>query len=165
MNKKELKKIRELIPDWNWRYPKNWIRYIKYLFHELKAAHRRAVYGIDESDCWDLSFYVADVLKNGLITFKEETQSYPVHLTEEEWNNVIEHMIKLIDIIRTDGTECEEAEKKWDERNEIDNLSTADWEKKTDAWMEAVTNWEKYRQECLEELCDLMKEYFFHLWW
>ena len=24
--------------------------------------------------------------------------------------------------------------------------------------------WERYRQECLEELCDMMKIWFFHLW-
>ena len=69
------------------------------------------------------------------------------------------HMVELIDIIQTEATECEKAEAIWNRQDELLK------EEFYDQWWEAIKEWDEYRQDCMDELCDLMKEYFHHLWW
>ncbi len=133
-----------------WHRPLNWFRNLKCLFASIKIRFLRGRYGVTYYDSWDLDSYLLQVLENGLETFKGRKWGHPAKLTAEEWDNILNRMFELVKIIQIEGIECEEAEKYYDHD--------------MDQWYKEAQKWEEYRQECLEELCDLMKEWFFDLW-
>ena len=149
----------ELVP---WRYPSNWFRNIKECICFFERRFLRGRYGISHYDCWNLDNYLLKVFKNGIVEFRKDTWSYPGNITEEEWDSILARIEKLITVLQTEGIECEKAEHYWDLGKKDDYL----WKKiYCYKWHKAIREWERYRQECLEELCDIMKEWFFHLWW
>ena len=75
----------------------------------------------------------------------------PPSLTEKQWDDILARMEELVQIIQIDGVDCEAAEKYYGKDNDL--------------WYKEVRKWDEYRMECWKEFCDLMKEYFFHLWW
>ena len=133
-----------------WTYPSNWIRNIKELPRFIKRRFQRGRYGICLYDVWDLDSYMLQVFENGINELKNNHNGYPASLTSEEWENTLSKIEELIKIIKTEGVDCEEANKYYNSNSEL--------------WFKAVQEWEKYRQESLEELCDLMKKWFFDLW-
>lgn len=145
------------------KYPSNWIDIITQIPQTITAFIQRGRYGVSSRDCWNLDGYVLDVMKNGLQIFKNDTNGYPGFLTEKEWDNVLDRMIELIDVVATDPIDSPEATFVW-ERGMNEDMK---WERVEykERWLENVKRATKYRQECLDELCDLMKEYFDHLWW
>lgn len=150
-------KLMQTLP---WTYPKNIKDNIKGFFKSIRNFYYRGRYGIaPDWDCWDMDSYILDVFKNGLEVFRKNTWGYPANLTFEEWQNVLARMEELIDIIQTDSIECEKAEVLWDKQDELPSKEF------NDSLWEVIKEWEEYRQECMDELCDLMKEYFHHLWW
>ena len=134
-----------------WTYPKNWIDNIKNFFRGIKRFIQRGRYGVCLYDIWDLDTYMLKVFENGIKIFQEKEAGYPALLKEEEeWKDILSHMEKLLIIVQTEGTECEKAEQYWEKDNEL--------------WIGAVKEWEDYRKKCWYELCDLMKDWYFHLW-
>ena len=134
-----------------WRYPSNWIRNIKEIFHLIKRRIQRGRYGICLYDVWDMDSYLLEVFNNGLEIFKEGCPSYPGYIKKDEWQSILTHMQELIKIVQTDGVDCEEAEKYYGKDDK--------------RWFEEVKKWDEYRVDCWNEFCDLMKEWYFHLWW
>ena len=162
MTKRKLRRVLKLKPIYRFFCVKD---NIHNFFQEISAARHRAVYGVSPRDCWDLDDYFLDVLENGLTIYKEETNGYPGHLTEEEWDNVLRYMIGLIREIRIDGTECPRATRIWDAYHDSEGMPKEDWNEFSNDWFTAVKEWDEHRQECVDMLFDLMKEYFFGLWW
>lgn len=162
MNKKNLRKIRSFKPKFRWFMVRD---NIKGIINEIKGSHQRAVYGISKMDCWDLDSYLLDVLENGLTILERDTIGRPHKLSFEQWKDVLKYMRGLIAEIRIDGIDCEKSKAIWDRWHNEDLLPDEEWEEHIDEWIEATDDWEKHRQECLDMLCDLMKEYFFNLWW
>ena len=134
-----------------WRYPSNWIRNIKEIFHLIKRRIQRGRYGICLYDVWDMDSYLLEVFNNGLEIFKEGCPSYPGYIKKDEWQSILTHMQELIKIVQTDGVNCEEAEKYYGKDDK--------------RWIEEVKKWDEYRIDCWNEFCDLMEEWYFHLWW
>ena len=134
-----------------WRYPSNWFRNIKEIFYSFKRCFQRGRYGICLYDAWDMDSYLLEVFNNGLEIFKKDCPSHPAYIKADEWPNILTHMQELIKIAQTDGIDCEEAEKYYGK----DDVR----------WFEEVQKWDKYRTDCWNEFCDLMKEWYFHLWW
>lgn len=147
-----------------WTYPKNIKDNIVGFFKSIRNFYYRGRYGIAPNwDTWDLDSYMLEVFKNGLENFRKGACGHPAQITMEEWDNVLAHMEKLIKIIETDGLDCCAAEFFWEKQK---NMSKDEWNKQyNESWWGAVKEWEEYRQDCMDELCDLMKEYFHHLWW
>ncbi len=135
-----------------WRRPSNWLSNIKTFFRDIKSGIQRAKYGVATTDCWDLDSYLLKTFKNGLISYRCHSISHPVFLEKEEWDNVLNRMIVLIDILQTDSDECPAGEPYYDKGQ-------------YDSWFEEVKKYEEYKQDCLYELCDLLKEYYWDLWW
>ena len=133
-----------------WNSPSNWFRNLKGFFTSIKIRFLRGRHGVTYYDSWDLDSYLLQVLENGLEILKERKWGHPGRLTAEEWDNILNRMFELVKIIQIEGVDCEEAEKYYDHD--------------MDQWYKEVQKWEEYRQECLEELCDIMKEWFFDLW-
>lgn len=150
-------KLMQTLP---WTYPKNIKNNIEGFFKSIRNFYYRGRYGVAPNwDCWDFDSYILDVFKNGLEIYKKETIGYPGNLTFAEWQNVLNRMEELIDIIQIEATECEKASTIWKKQDEMSK------EEFDDQWWGAIKEWDEYRQDCMDELCDLMKEYFHHLWW
>lgn len=144
-----------------WRYPKNIITNIKSIVKSIRTFYERGRYGISSNwDCWDLDMYMTNIFKNGISEFRQNTCGYPANLTEKEWDNILARMEELITIIQIDGIDSEKANAIYEKYRGCD-----DWEDHYKEWIEALDEWDEYIQESLDELCDLMKEWFFHLWW
>lgn len=133
-----------------WYYPSNWFKNVTVFLNMIKIRFLRGRYGVSHYDIWDFDTYLLEVFKNGIEVFRKDNISIPGSLTEEEWDNILARMEELISIVQIDGVDCEEAEKYYD--------------KNMHQWYIEVKKWDEYREECWEEFCDLMKEWFFHLW-
>ena len=171
LNGKKTKDKLKLIPVWHgyphsWQYPINWFRNISQVPDTVKEFIQRGRYGVAPSDCWNLDGYLCNIMQNGLRQYKEKNIGYPCNLTPEEWDNVIDRMLVLLEIINTDSLDFKEPEKIWkaghDDKDEL-----GDWNDPAlpTVWVKAIEDAEEFKQECLDEFCDLMKEYFHHLWW
>lgn len=134
-----------------WRYIPNWIRNFKEFFHYIKRRFQRGRYGICHYDAWDLDYYLLNVFENGIKVLREKTCGYPMQVTEDEWNNILTRMEELVIVLKTEDINNPEIDKYYDED--------------IDVWFEKIKEWDEYQRDCLDELCDLMKEWFFHLWW
>jgi len=158
-----MEKIR-LMHIYPWRYPKNIKDNIVGFFKSIRDFYMRGRYGIAPNwDTWDLDSYMLQVFKNGLESFRKSCWSYPGHLTPEEWDNVLAHMEILIEVIETESVDCGAAMFYWEKQ---EAMSADEWrDLYQEKWYAAIRDWDEYRQDCMNELCDLMKEYFHHLWW
>lgn len=58
-----------------------------------KYAKQREERGFDDTETWSLSTTIAKILIPRLKVFKETTVSYPMGLTPEKWNDIIQEMI------------------------------------------------------------------------
>lgn len=66
---------------WNWYSPKN----IKIFFRNIKFAYQRVVRGYSDWDVWDLNTTLLIYLPETLRYLANNTHSYPMEMTEEEW--------------------------------------------------------------------------------
>ena len=80
-----------------WYIPRNmWIN-IKQAFYCIERWYERARYGVCHKDVWNFDAYLADVIANGCRYLKNKAYGYPGcpgAETPEEWNEVLEHLIK-----------------------------------------------------------------------
>lgn len=148
-----------------WWHPSNWWDNIKRFFRGFKEDYNRAKYGVSHIDCWDLDYYILKVLQNGLKTYKKDNIGYPGNLTPKKWDNVIDHMIELLDIMLMD--ESPEVIEAFDNYwvtcgDSIENPGDLTLREE---WMKKVVEWEDYKENCRYEFYDLMKEWGRHLWW
>ena len=132
-----------------WTYPSNWIHNIKELPRFIKRRFQRGRYGICLYDVWDLDFYMLQVFENGIKELRKNLHSYPSQLTPQEWDNILARMEGFVEVIKIDG---------------LDGEGISKYCEDNDFRIKTPEEWERYRQECLEELCDMMKIWFFHLW-
>ena len=150
-----------------WIYPSNWIDNIKEIFYSIKRRYLRGKYGICNYDVWDLGDYLLEVFDNGLEKYLKDNQGHPGFLAEEEYNNVIRRMLELIAVLKIEGIDCPEADYYFEiylNTKNDDKYSKIN-EEANKLFLDKSREWSIYRQECLEELCDIMKIYFFDLWW
>ena len=143
-----------------WNYPSNWIRNIKQFFRAIKNFIERGRYGVSTSDCWNLDGYLCNIFRNGIIKYKKDNCSYPAFITAEEWDNVLDRIIELIEIISVDPINCKEATEIFDFYYE-----RKDWEIHKDEWLLAMDKYAERRLDAFNELGDILKIYFDHLWW
>lgn len=70
------------------------LRHIKY---ELKYAWQRAWRGYDDSMVFNIDHTFIELYKEIFKTFKENLYFYPATMTEKEWNDTLDKMIKCLD--------------------------------------------------------------------
>jgi len=108
-------------------------RYKKYVRYLKKT-------GVSFDETWSLDFAISEFILPRLKLFKEIHGGYPMGLTDEKWNGILDKMIFAFE---------------WNmkETNMTDGYMEMSDEEKKEAW-------EKYR-----EGMDLFREYFRDLWW
>jgi hypothetical protein len=60
-------------------------------------AKQRAERGFDDTELWNLNTTIAQFILPRLKRFREINKSYPKTLSEEEWNEILDKMIKFFE--------------------------------------------------------------------
>lgn len=82
----------------------------------IRFFWQRHTRGWDDSDTWSLDWTLAHWLLPRLKRFKELNDGFPHPFTEEEWDGVLDKMIKAFEIIV--GAECWDGDMDMNEVNE-----------------------------------------------
>jgi hypothetical protein len=65
---------------------------------EEKFSKQRLEQGFDESETWSLYTTISNFIIPRLKKFRDVTCAYPPELTPEEWDNILDKMIKSFEI-------------------------------------------------------------------
>lgn len=153
----KLEKIKNVYFNRRWYIPSNFIENIKFFFRGIKYSIHRAKYGVSSIDCWDLDYYLNRVIYNSLQIYKKDTNGYPMNLSEEEWNEILDKMIYY------------SGELLKDESENNDKLFTKYLETKKEedrqAWSGDCIEFEKHKKFCRQMLFNYLNEYEENLWW
>lgn len=106
-----------------------------------KMAKQRVRKGYCKLDLWNIDVFIQNTLLKMLKEFREHHFGYPMGMTNDEWNKILDKMIFLL-------TEMDE-----------DTCSM-----KIDGTSESYAKRTKYINKCKDEFYDLLKEYHFNLW-
>lgn len=107
---------------------------------ERYAKHRQQLKdrGFADSETWSLDSVICEFILPRLIRFREIHNGYPMGLTDDKWNDILDKMIFAFDW----SLNCEE--------EKYIGLSKSDQK----------VNWDRYKDGM-----QLFTEYFRHLWW
>lgn len=70
---------------------------LKHIRYELKYAWQRAWRGYDDSMVFDIDYSFIDLYREIFKDFKENLDSFPSTMTEEEWDDILDEMISCLD--------------------------------------------------------------------
>ena len=75
---------------------------------EEKFLKQRLEMGFDESETWSLYTTISNFITPRLKKFKEVNCAYPPELTPEEWDNILDKMIRSFEIANNSDYMTEE---------------------------------------------------------
>ena len=114
------KKIFKRCFDYRGKY---WYMNLKQIPLYFELMHHLIKYGYDEYATWETFDWFIDTMKSILTSYRKHHWGYPIDIEAEEWDNIIDKMIALLD----DMDECnpkyeieeyeKEPTKKYDEMN------------------------------------------------
>jgi len=70
---------------------------------EPEFIKQRLTRGFDDSETWSLRDTISNFILPRLIRFKEIASTHPFDITEQEWLNTLEKMIKSFELISRDN--------------------------------------------------------------
>lgn len=114
---------------------------------KLKWRCQRFLHGWADEDTWDIDWWFIKTLSPMLKKFKEDNDSHPFKLSEEEWNTILDNMVYYLE-----GMKEEVAVKQL--YGEGANLTV-------DKYKE-ISN---HMTHSKEEFFKLFTQYFYDLWW
>ena len=75
---------------------------MRFLRRRIRFWWQRRTRGWDDSDTWSLDCTAAAFLLPRLRRFKELTNGYPASLAENEWNEILDKIIRALSLIIED---------------------------------------------------------------
>jgi len=103
----------------------------------FKFAYQKITRGFSDRDTWSLDHTIANYILPRLKRFKEVNNGHPTHLSEDEWDSILDEMIYAMEYTATQWTDD------WDDTN-----------------FNVQENWDRYLQGM-----KYFGKYFHHLWW
>lgn len=102
--------------------------------------------------------------------FKEKTMGFPIVLTEEKWNEILDRMIFLLTEMNEDTCSMQNESVKIlgvvkptiSAYDATQNINIENEEKYAQKKYIEIA---EYRNKCKDEFYDLMKKYHWDLWW
>lgn len=82
---------------------KYWYKNLKQIPLFFKLTHYLIKHGYDEYATWMTFSWFIDTMKSILISYRKNHCGYPIDLENEEWNNIIDKMISLLDDMDEDN--------------------------------------------------------------
>lgn len=145
-------------------------RKIRLFFQRIKWAWQRAIKGYCDFDIYDLDTYHTNMMIKALYEFADKTQSYPEDTSYEDWVRIICEIANYFkESIEDDGFDdpeyqkVEELTRQYEEDD--DPTILAELEAARKEWMDVMLNNMRYREDMKNRAFDLLKEYYWHLWW
>ena len=114
---------------------------------KLKWRCQRFIRGWADEDTWDIDWWFIKTLSPILKKFKEDNDSNPFKLSEEEWDKILDNMVYYLE-----GMNGEGAVKQL--YGEGANLTVDDYKE--------ISN---HMTHSKEEFFKLFTQYFYDLWW
>ncbi len=72
-------------------------RWVNPLYRTIIKKIKILKYGFDTSETWNLDYSMAEWIYPRLVHFRENTNSYPHSMTEDEWYKVLDEIIDGIE--------------------------------------------------------------------
>lgn len=154
-----------------------WIFYrIKYFvenfLYGIKRFIQRGKRGYSDYDIFDMSYWFVEVIVPMLKQLKETKHSYPCNMTEEEWDNQLDKMIKCFIEMSEDGCSMKNEYKdklfgsiEWNEFVEnINKDETEEYKELREKWINREEEIWNYREKMKKEAFDLFSKHFWNLW-
>lgn len=114
---------------------------------KLKWRCQRFIRGWADEDTWDIDWWFIKTLSPILKKFKEDNDSHPFKLSEEEWDTILDNMIYYLEGMNEEGAVKQLY-------GEGANLTVDDYKE--------ISN---HMTHSKEEFFKLFTQYFYDLWW
>lgn len=114
---------------------------------KLKWRCQRFIRGWADEDTWDIDWWFIKTLSPILKKFKEDNDSHPFKLSEEEWDKILDDMIHYLEGMNEEGAVNQLY-------GEGANLTVDDYKE--------ISN---HMTHSKEEFFKLFTQYFYDLWW
>ena len=150
-------------------YLKHPIQFISHYWYDIKRAYQRATKGYSYWDLCDMDHWFKDVILRMLIEFKENTQGFPSDSTEEEWNNILDELIKLFE--ESDVDTCslintyKQEYNKWIDKNPKDEAGKQYKHRCIVDYLNVENARYEYCKNKLQQACIMLGKYLPNLWY
>ena len=129
-----------------WIFSRLWHCFIS-KYRKLKWRCQRFIRGWADEDTWDIDRWFIKTLSPILKKFKEDNDSHPFKLSEEEWNTILDNMIYYLEGMNEEGAVNQLY-------GEGANLTVDDYKE--------ISN---HMATSKEKFFELFVQYFYDLWW
>lgn len=140
-------------------------RFIKDIPYKIKWFIQRGKRGYSDCDIFDMSYWFIQVIVPMLKQLKETKHGYPCDMTEKEWDNQLDKMIKCFIEMSEDGCSMKnEYENKLFENIEWNEEETEEHKELREEWLNREEEIWNYREKMKKEAFDLFSKHFWNLW-
>ena len=129
-----------------WIFSRLWHYFISKC-RKLKWRCQRFIRGWADEDTWDIDRWFIKTLSPILKKFKENNDSHPFKLSEEEWDTILDNMIYYLEGMNEEGAVNQLY-------GEGANLTVDDYKE--------ISN---HMATSKEKFFELFVQYFYDLWW
>lgn len=139
------------------------IDFFKCLPRELKWFWQRGRRGYSDKDIWNMDYWFLDIIVPMLKKLKETKHGYPVDLTPEKWDKILDRMIFCFKEANDDT--CSMINE-YEERFMIETFGNQPKENKElqQNFIKRANEIEEYQLKMEEEGFQLFSKYFHNLW-
>lgn len=129
-----------------WIFSRLWHCFISKC-RKLKWRCQRFIRGWADEDTWDIDWWFIKTLSQMLKKFKEDNDSHPFKLSEEEWDTILDNMVYYLEGMNEEGAVKQLY-------GEGANLIVDDY-----------TEINNHMATSKEKFFELFVQYFYELWW
>ncbi len=155
-------------------------RKIGLFFRRIKWAWQRAIKGYCDFDIYDLDTYHTNMIIKALYEFADKTQSSPIDMPYEDWvrticeiANCFEESVEDDDFDDPEYEEWNKLAKQYEVRTENEDGSLTvsvpddipELNAAREKWLAVLKADQRYRTDMKNRAFDLLKQYYWHLWW
>ena len=143
-------------------------RKIGLFFRRIKWAWQRAIKGYCDFDIYELDTYHTNMMIKALRDFVNKTQSYPNDMDYDGWLHTI---VKIADYLEEsiEDDDFDTAEIRTENEDGSITVSIPDDIPELNAarekWLNVIQADQSHREDMKNRAFDLLKQYYWHLWW
>lgn len=141
---------------------------IKSFIYKIKWFIQRGKRGYSDCDIFDVSDWFIQVIVPMLKQLKETKHGYPWDMTEKEWDNQLDKMIKCFMEMSENGCSMKnEYKDKFFEIFDLEDTNkddTEEYKELSEKWSNREKEIDNYKEKMKIEAFNLFSKYFWNLW-
>lgn len=122
------------------------------ILEKIKYFFQRGKNGFTDLDKWNINSWFSKTIVDILKAYQKQHMGYPATTTKQEWDNVINEMIKCFTEMTEEGCSI---------KNEYDMSTDTENLKK---WVKRENEIYEYRNNMKNKGLELFSKYFWELW-